>query len=258
MKLPSWSSSYLHQLTKKVAKLTQPHLGRILFSKPPTIDWSKRDDIPYARPFNTTDTILNSGPTTLGSKEFSMETDSRRPYRILCLDGGGIRGVLTTSLLVRIVRHNPKFLESIDLIAGTSAGGILALLLASGYSAKECDEIYSFAAPHIFLFNPWRAINPFRSKYSDKSKQEIFEYYFGNRKMCDLKTNAAVVSFRLDGRKSSTHSFFNKEGWRPAVFSNLPATQGSVILPHDDLDVWDCAMRTSAAPTFFPGNKNNT
>ena len=166
--------------------------------------------------------------------------------------------------------------------------------------------MYSFAAPHIFLFNPWRVLNPFRSKYSDKQKQEIFEYYWDQRKlyhlclcsrndmttfhscvivyrltyrthlyspilyiqvlytlyihsplsytvlysytlpilyyigtMSDLKSHAAVVSFRLDGHKSHTHSFFNKEGWRPAVFSNLPAA-GSSIMPDNDLKVCIC------------------
>ena len=43
--------------------------------------------------------------------------------------------------------------------------------------------------------------------------------------MDDLKKNAAVVSFRLDGHKSTTNSFFKKEGWRPAVFSNLPEVE---------------------------------
>ena len=46
-------------------------------------------------------------------------------------------------------------------------------------------------------------------------------------------------------------SFFNKEGWRPAVFSNMPRGAGQVE-PDNDLHVWDAAMRTSAAPTFFP------
>ena len=58
--------------------------------------------------------------------------DKRRPYRILCLDGGGVRGILTNALLMRIVEHDPNFMDEIDLIAGTSAGGILALLLACG------------------------------------------------------------------------------------------------------------------------------
>ena len=48
--------------------------------------------------------------------------------------------------------------------------------------------------------------------------------------MDDLKKHAAVVSFRLDGHKSTTNSFFKKEGWRPAVFSNLPEIGSFVCL----------------------------
>jgi hypothetical protein len=59
--------------------------------------------------------------------------------------------------------------------------------------------------------------------------------------------NTAVVAFRLDGRKSRTHSFFNKEGWRPAVFTNMPRAAGMVepdlelkvmifIIPYDIID----------------------
>jgi patatin-like phospholipase/acyl hydrolase len=164
---------------------------------------------------------------------------------------GGIRGVLTNVILKRIVRHRPTFMDEVDLIVGTSAGGLLTLLLASGYSTEECDEIYSFAAPHIFAYNPIRVLNPFRSKYSDRNKQEIMQYYFGERCFSDLVKTTCVIAFRLDGRKSRTHSFFNKEGWRPAVFSNMPRLHG-IVEPDLKLKVWDAAMRTSAAPTYFP------
>ena len=162
--------------------------------------------------------------------------DLRRPYRILCLDGGGIRGVVTTTLLKRICAHSPTFLDNVDFICGTSAGGLLSLLLASGYSADECDDIYSFSAPHIFGHNPWRAINPFRAKYSDKAKQELMQHYYGGRTMGDLQKTCAVIAFRLDGKKSHTHMLFNKEGWRPAVFSNMPQAE-SLISPDVDLAV---------------------
>lgn len=177
--------------------------------------------------------------------------DIRRPFRILCLDGGGIRGVLTTVLLNRITKHHPKLLEEVDLICGTSAGGILTLLLGSGYNTQQCHDIYTFAAPHIFGNNPWRILNPWRAKYSDKAKQELMQHYFGERKLGDLQKTCAVMSFRLDGRKSASRSFFDKEGWRPAVFSNMPVAEGYVE-PDLDLKVWDAAMRTSAAPTYFP------
>lgn len=177
--------------------------------------------------------------------------DLRRPYRILCLDGGGVRGALTTIILTRIVRHRPTFLKEVDFICGTSAGGILALLLASGHTPEECHEIYTWAMPHIFAHNPWRVINPFVSRYSDKAKQELMQHYFGERTMADLVKPCAVVAFRLDGRKSKSTSFFHREGWRPAVFSNMPKAAG-IVEPDLDLKVWDAAMRTSAAPTFFP------
>ena len=46
----------------------------------------------------------------------------------------------------------------------------------------------------------------------DKSKQEIMQYYFGDRKMADLQKNCIAIAFRMDGKKSETHSFFNKVG----------------------------------------------
>eukprot|EP01041_Mallomonas_annulata_P001454 gene1454-2797_t len=152
--------------------------------------------------------------------------DLRRPYRILCLDGGGIRGCLTIALLRRIIEHNPSFLNEVDFICGTSAGGILSLLIASGYTATQCQDIFVFAAPHIFKPDLFRRLNPFRAKFCDKAKEEIFKEYFGDRTMNDLHKTAAAVAFRVDGFKSTTHSFFNKEGWRPAVFSNMPRAAG--------------------------------
>ena len=43
-------------------------------------------------------------------------------------------------------------------------------------------------------------------------------------------------------------------GWRPAVFSNIPKLDGK-LEPDLDLHAWDAAMRTSAAPTYFPSHK---
>lgn len=144
--------------------------------------------------------------------------------------------MVTMTLLKRLCAHNPKFLDNVDFICGTSAGGLLSLLLASGYTPDECDDIYTFAAPHIFGHNPWRRVNPFRAKYSDKAKQEIMQYYYGGRTMGDLKKASAVIAFRLDGQKSHTHRLFNREGWRPAVFSNMPQAE-SLILPDLELPV---------------------
>jgi uncharacterized protein len=248
----------MHWILKAIATYTQPHLSGLLGSKvAPAIDWKTIDKslIPLNR---CAAAALDASRKNGVSSALPASFDMRRPYRILCLDGGGVRGVLTVALLARIVEHKPDFMSKVDFICGTSAGGILSLLLAAGYSPKECLDIYGFAAPHIFGYNPWRVINPTRAKYSDKAKQELMMHYFGEtKKMKDLAMTCAVVSFRLDGRRSSTHSFFSKEGWRPAVFSNMPKHAGRVD-PDDDMLVYDAAMCTSAAPTFFPVYKSYT
>ena len=130
--------------------------------------------------------------------------------------------------------------------------GIVALLLASGYSPHDCSQILKSAMPHIFGSDPLRSMNPFRAKYCDKAKEEILKYYFDDRTMGALDKSCAVVSFRVDGQPSFTHAFFKKRGWRPAVFSNLPVTENGKVKPDMGLKAWEAAMRTSAAPTYFP------
>jgi patatin-like phospholipase/acyl hydrolase len=76
---------------------------------------------------------------------------------------------------------------------------------------------------------------------------------FGDTTLSDLERHIVVPSFRLDGVASTTHKALSKVpgSWRPAVFSNLPAVPG-VARPDRDLLVRDAALRTSAAPTYFP------
>ncbi len=51
-------------------------------------------------------------------------------YRILSVDGGGIRGLYAAVLLDRLVQQVLGFLDGVDLLAGTSTGGIIVLALA--------------------------------------------------------------------------------------------------------------------------------
>jgi hypothetical protein len=56
----------------------------------------------------------------------------KRNFRILSIDGGGIRGVVVCAILQSLIRRFPTLLQEIDVIAGTSTGGMLAALLGSG------------------------------------------------------------------------------------------------------------------------------
>ena len=64
-------------------------------------------------------------------------------YKILSIDGGGIKGIAPASLLANIEeRTNKKIIDYFDLIVGTSTGGIIALGLGLGFTAREILSLY--------------------------------------------------------------------------------------------------------------------
>ena len=76
--------------------------------------------------------------------------NQNKPYRVLSLDGGGMRGLYTASVLQSLVNRfsrsnsgNKDIGKGFDLIAGTSTGGILACGLAAGVPIKNIIELYS-------------------------------------------------------------------------------------------------------------------
>src|SRR4029450_9596305 len=80
------------------------------------------------------------------------EEDPMAKYRILTLDGDGIRGVITAVLLERLNAEAGLmgWLQQLDLIAGTSTGGLLAPALAHDLDVKEIRELYEQRAQKIF------------------------------------------------------------------------------------------------------------
>src|SRR3954464_8139195 len=72
-------------------------------------------------------------------------------FRILSLDGGGIRGVFPAAFLARLEDHLEHPIgRYFDLIAGTSTGGIIAIGLGLGLSAKDILKLYVEQGPAIF------------------------------------------------------------------------------------------------------------
>jgi patatin-like phospholipase/acyl hydrolase len=72
-------------------------------------------------------------------------------FRILSLDGGGIKGTFAASVLAEFERMTGKRLvEHFDLITGTSTGGIIEVGLGLGLSAADLLKFYSENGPTIF------------------------------------------------------------------------------------------------------------
>lgn len=168
-------------------------------------------------------------------------------YRILSLDGGGIRGLFTAVLLDRLATRYPKLLQNVDLIAGTSTGGIIALCLAAGKTPADLMILYSQHAKEIFDDSWWDDVKDLGSAigadYDNRKLKKRLTENLGSKRLRDLKPRVVVPSFDLDAAADRNRPRM----WKPKFFHNFPGTDTD----GGELAV-DVALRTSAAPTYFP------
>jgi len=169
-----------------------------------------------------------------------------RPFRILSIDGGGIRGMIPALVLAELERLTGRPVsELFDLIAGTSTGGILALGLARpapdggpAFSAAEMVELYEREGGTIFSRSIWhraRALgNAFEEKYPSAPVERVLQRYFGETRLSEARTNLLVTGYDIEER-------------RPFFFKSHNAKKD----PADDFLMREAARATSAAPTYF-------
>ncbi len=72
--------------------------------------------------------LSSSTPTRLSrslTEELVSSSRVRRRFRILALDGGGVRGLFTAHVLGRLIKEEPRLMDGIDLVAGTSTGAVI-------------------------------------------------------------------------------------------------------------------------------------
>jgi patatin-like phospholipase/acyl hydrolase len=170
-------------------------------------------------------------------------------YRILSLDGGGIRGLITAMLLIRLNREKglEGWLERVNLLAGTSTGALIALGLAKGLSLEEILALYRDKADAIFddswLDNLKDVGTVLGAQYhSDGLKREL-QRMLGKARLRDLGKRVLITAFDLDNEDPKP----GRRRWKPKLFHNFPGkdSDGAML-------AWKVGLYTSAAPTFFP------
>ena len=163
-------------------------------------------------------------------------------YRILSIDGGGVRGLLVSVLLQQLDELVPGWRDKVDLIAGTSTGGIIALGLAKGLEPTELRNLYYDKSPDIFD-SPWYELREgwpiIRAHYSSRRLDEALTSVLGDTRLQNLKKKVLIASFDLEDE--------DKGHWKPKFFHNFSGndTDGK-------MRAVDVALATSAAPTYFP------
>ena len=179
------------------------------------------------------------------------------PKRILALDGGGIRGLLTLQMLRRIEQlvrkrtgdDSTTLADYFDLIGGTSTGAIIAAALSLGWSVERIEKIYRELGNSIFEPSMFRK-GLLRPKFSAEPVKEALNREFGDIRLGgpELRTGLAVVAKRLDtGSPWILHN--NPEG---RYFNSMP---GSGSTANKDYFLRDAVRASTAAPTYFEPEK---
>ena len=121
-----------------------------------------------------------------------------KPFRILALDGGGLRGIFTAAVLCEAARvFGPAFMQSVDLLVGTSTGGIIALGLAAGKTPADMLNFYQDAGPRIFG-NPRKIGQLWSPKYDRGPLDDLLRKEFGeSTKMNDLQKPVCISAYEL-------------------------------------------------------------
>lgn len=168
-------------------------------------------------------------------------------FRILSLDGGGIRGIIPCRIMQFIEEQTGTPISRFfNVIAGTSTGGIITLGLTTEnelgqntFSAKDMKNLYLEYGSAIFSGRKGgilSKISPtlFDKPYDNSQIEDILKHKFGKQMLSDASTNVLITTYDIQRGK-------------PFYFSSRLARENS----DEDFPLTDIARSTSAAPTFF-------
>jgi uncharacterized protein len=143
-------------------------------------------------------------------------------YNILSLDGGGIRGIILLKQLIELENQlDDKICNKFDLISGTSTGGIIAVLLAKGYTAKNILDFYLDNSKKIFNKRFLR-FGLIRSKYSDKNFNRLLKEYLGELTLSDLKCDVIIPTYNIN--KKSKYLFKSSKDKNASLYDVVRST----------------------------------
>lgn len=168
-------------------------------------------------------------------------------YKILSFDGGGIRGLIATVILERLLAALPDLLTRADLLAGASTGGVMALGLAHGLPPQAMTELYYSKGPKIFddsLFDNLLDLGQIAgAEYDNRNLRQEMQRIFGNTLLRDLPKKVLIAAFDLDNEDPDP----NQRRWKAKFFHNFPGSDSD-----GQFKAYKVAIYTSSAPTYFP------
>ena len=161
-------------------------------------------------------------------------------FNILALDGGGIRGIYAAHVLARLEDTlGAPVHERFDLIAGTSAGSILAGAASMNIPMETIVELFESRAERIFSRRRFSFFPFMRSRYSTHPLDEVIGEYLPEVTMREVPTPLMITS--SDISTGGVHVF--KSGYLEEL--------GEPYLRDGGVRLRDAILASCAAPLYF-------
>jgi uncharacterized protein len=180
--------------------------------------------------------------------------DPNRKRRILALDGGGVRGLLTLGVLAQLEGElsrrsgDPDYRLSqyFDLIGGTSTGSIIAASLAFGWRVERITREYERIIPKLFRRKIGAGI--FEPAYDERPLEVALRVFFQDETLDsdDLETGFAI--FTKQARSGRPWALSNHAAWN--YYDRVRPNKD--YDPNSTIPLRTLVQASAAAPHFFP------
>lgn len=162
-----------------------------------------------------------------------------KTFKILSIDGGGIKGLYSATVLQELEKKYGKLNNYFDLICGTSTGGIIALAISVGIPLPEICLLYKEYGKEIFPPNIFFKIFRLCKKlvlYNRTNLDKKLEVIFGEKLLDDGKCCLCIPSIN------------SAENLQPTIFKT---SHHKSLIRDKKRTMLDVARSTSAAPVYF-------
>ena len=166
-------------------------------------------------------------------------------YKVLSIDGGGIRGIIPVRVMERLENHRPGVVQEFDLFAGTSTGAVLAGGFAFGLEARFMRQMYQGFGEEVFADSLWDDVRDLKyvlgADYGIENLKSLLDRVIGETTLGQLSKKVLIAAFDLKDEKR------DPPRWRPKFFHNFPDSNGD-----SGEKLVDVVIRSAAAPVYFP------
>ena len=170
---------------------------------------------------------------SISSNRKDFPDSAHKKMKVIINQGGGIFGYIITNFMSYL---DFDLYEKVDVVAGTSIGGILSLAYCINSNYEWMNKLFKLASHQIFENKKGLLFNS--CKYDDKNLKKFLKEVFGDKHLSDIKDIYALIT-------TTDYTLA-----LPRIFENIN------IKKEDDIDLVNLGLYTSAAPTFFPARKH--